>query len=62
MTKTLTVTENVKALKRAHRSFVIPEIPKAGIDGYFDQLKLHFKALIEDQLKEMQSAKVIMTL
>ena len=41
---------------------MIPEIPKAGIDGYFDQLKLHFKALIEDQLKEMQSAKVIMTL
>ena len=37
-------------------------ILKADIDGYFDQIKLLIKALIEDQLKEMQSTKEIITL
>ena len=36
--------------------------PKIDIDSYFDQTKPHIKALIEDQLKDMESAKVIMTL
>ena len=35
---------------------------KADIDSYIDQTKPHIKELIEDQLKEMQHAKVTMTL
>ena len=58
----LTTTENEKILKGAYRNFVAPGIPKADIDSYIDQAKPHIKTLIEDQLKEMQSAKLIMTL
>ena len=58
----LTATENERVLKRVYRSFVIPRTPKAYIDSYFDRTKPHIKTLIEDQLKEMQSAKIIMTL
>ena len=36
--------------------------PKADIDSYFDQANSHIKALIEDQLKEVQSTKMMMTL
>ena len=36
--------------------------PKADDDSYFDQAKPHIKALIGTQLKEMGSAKIIMTL
>ena len=36
--------------------------PKADDDSYFDQAKPHIKALIGNQLKEMGSAKIIMTL
>ena len=32
------------------------------IDSYFDQTKPHIKTLIKNQLKEMRSAKIIMTL
>ena len=41
---------------------MIPGTTKADIDSYFDRTKPHIKALIEDQLKEMQSTKVIMAL
>ena len=41
---------------------MIHRTPKADIDSYIDQTKPHIKALIEDQLKEMQHAKVTMTL
>ena len=41
---------------------MIPRKPKADVDSYFDQVKPHIKALIEKQLKEMGSAKIIMTL
>ena len=58
----LTPQEDEIALKEAYRSFVIPGTPKTDTDSYFGQTKPHIKALIEDQLKEMQSAKVIMTL
>ena len=57
----LTVTENEKALNGTYRSFVIPGTPKTEINGYLDQPKPYTYALIEDQLKEMQSAKVIVT-
>ena len=58
----LTPQEDEIALKGAYRSFVIPGTPKTDTDSYFDQTKPYIKSLIKDQLKEMQSAKVIMTL
>ena len=39
---------------------MIPGRPKTDIDSYFDQTKPHIKTLIENQLKEMGSAKIIM--
>ena len=36
--------------------------PKTDIDCYFDQTKPHIKTLIKNQLKEIGSAKIIMTL
>ena len=41
---------------------MIPGTPKTVIDSYFDQTRPHIKTLIENQLKEMGSAKIIMTL
>ena len=41
---------------------MIPGTPKTDIDSYFDQTRPHIKTLIENQLKEMGSAKIIMTL
>ena len=58
----LTRQEHKRALKGAFRSFVIPGVPKAAIDTYFDQAQPRIKALIKEQLKEMESAKIIMTL
>ena len=58
----LTPHEHERALKGAYRSFVVPGTPKTNIDSYIDQTKPHIKTLIEDQPKEMQSAKVIMAL
>ena len=58
----LTPHEHERALKGAHRSFVIPGAPKTDIYSYFDQTKPHIKTLIRNQLKEMGSAKTIMTL
>ena len=58
----LTPHEHERALKEAYRSFVIPGAPKTDIDSYFDQTKPHIKTLIRNQLKEMGSAKTIMTL
>ena len=57
----LTPHEHERALKGAYRSFVIPGTPKTDIDSYFDQTRPHIKTLIENQLKEMGSAKIIMT-
>ena len=57
----LTATKNERTLKGAYSSFVIPRELKTDIDGYFDQAKLHAKALVEDQLKQIQSVKVIFT-
>ena len=58
----LTVTENERVLKEVCGSFVVLQTPTVDINGYFDWTKLHVKALIEDQLKETQSTKVIMIL
>ena len=58
----LTPHEHERALKGAYRIFVIPGPPKTDIDSYFDQTKPHIKTLIENQLKKMGPAKIIMTL
>ena len=58
----LTPYEHERAFKGAYKSFVIPGTPKTDIDSYFDQTKPHIKMLIKNQLKEMGSAKIIMTL
>ena len=41
---------------------MIPGVLKTDIDNYFDQTKPHIKTLTKNQLKEMGSAKIIMTL
>ena len=58
----LTPHEHERALKGAYRSFVIPGKPKTDTDSYFDQAEPHIGTLIEKQLKEMGSSKIIMTL
>ena len=58
----LTPNEHERALKGAYRHFEIAGVPKTDIDSYFDQAKPHIKTLIENQLKEMGPAKIIMTL
>ena len=58
----LTPHEHERVLKGAYGSFVIPGTSKRDIDSYFDQNKPHIKTLIRNQLKEMGSTKIIMTL
>ena len=58
----LTLHEHERALKGACRSFVMAGLPKTDIDSYFDQNERYIKTLIENQLKEMGSVKIIMTL
>ena len=57
----LTPHEHERALKVAYISFMIPNTPNTNIDSYFDQTRPHVRTLIENQLKEMVSAKIIMT-
>ena len=58
----LTQQEHERALKGAYRGFMIPGVAKTDIDSYFNQAQPHIKTLIEDELKEIESAKIIMTL
>ena len=58
----LTPPEHERALKGAYRSFMMPGKPKTDVDSYFDQARPYIKVLIEKQLKELGSAKIIMTL
>ena len=58
----LTPHEYERALKGVYRRFVIPGVPKTDIDSYFGKTSPHIKTLIKNQLKEMGSAKIIMTL
>ena len=58
----LTPHEHERALNGVYRSFVIPGTPETEIDSYFDQTRPHIRTLIENQLKEIGSAKIIMTL
>ena len=54
--------EHERVLTGTSRSFVIPGTCKTDIDSYFDKTKPHIKTLIEDPLKEIRSAKIIMSL
>ena len=58
----LTPHEHERVLKGAYRSFVMPVRPKTDNDSYFDQAKPYIKTLMENQLKEMGPAKIIMIL
>ena len=58
----LTPHEQERALKEAYRSFMVSGAPKTDIDSYFDQTKPQTKTLMENQLNEMESAKIIRTL
>ena len=58
----LTLHEHERVLRGAYRGFVIPGVPKTDIDSYFDQTKPHIKTLIKNQVKEMGSPKIMMTL
>ena len=49
-------------LKGAYNSFVIAGVPKGNIGSYVDQVNPRIKALIEDQLKEIHSEKIVITL
>ena len=52
---------NKRAFKGGFKSFVIAAAPKTGIYSCFDQTKPYIKTLIKNQLKEMGSTKIIMT-
>ena len=54
--------EHERVLKGTCRSLVVPVAPKIDIDSCFDQTKSHIKTLIKNEVKEMGSAKVIMSL
>ena len=58
----LTPQDHKRALKGSYKSFVIRGSSKLGINDYVDQGKPHIKVLIQDQLKEKQSRKIIMIL
>ena len=58
----LTPHEYERTLKGAYRSFMMPGNPKTDVDSYFEEAKSYIKIVIENQLKEMGSAKIIMTL
>ena len=58
----LTPCEHERVLRGVYRGFVIPVTPKTNTHSYFDQTKSHIRTLIKKQLKEIGSAKIIMTL
>ena len=58
----LTAAKNEKTLKDAYKSFMKFGKEKGDINIYFNQVNLYIKALIEDQLKETQTPKIIMIL
>ena len=54
----LTPQEHEVALYRAFRSFRSPGLPKADVDTYTQRVTPHTKTLIEQQVRELGSAKV----
>ena len=54
---------NIKEHKKgAYRSFVMLGKPKTDIDNHLDRAKPHINTIIKNHLKELGSAKIIMTL
>ena len=54
----LTPKEHETALKGAFRSFRSPGLPKADVDTYTERITPHINKLVEDQVGELGSAKV----
>ena len=54
----LTPQEHDHALNKAYISFRIPGIAKADIDTYIEKITPHIKRLIEEQIKNLGSAKI----
>ena len=54
----LTPKEHKHALHKTFRSFRIPGIEKADVDGYITMVTPNVKTLIEEQVKELGAAKV----
>ena len=54
----LTPKKHETALKGAFRSFRSPGLPKADVDTYIEKITPHIKKLVEEQVGELGSAKV----
>ena len=54
----LTPQEHETALKGAYKSFRLPGLPKTDVDTYIEKITPYMKSLIEQQIREMGSAKV----
>ena len=54
----LTPQEHEQALNGAYRSFQSPGLPKTDVDTYIEKITPYMRSLIEQQIKEMGSAKV----
>ena len=54
----LTPKEHETALKGAFRSFRSPGLPKVDMDTYIERITPHIKKLVEEQVGELGSAKV----
>ena len=54
----LTPKEHEPALKGAFKSFRSPGLPKADVDTYIERITPHIKKLVEEQVGELGSAKV----
>ena len=54
----LTPKEHETALKGTFRSFRSPGLPKANVDTYIERITPHIKKLVEEQVGELGSAKV----
>ena len=50
------------AMKKAYKSFRSPGLPKADVDTYIKRVTPHIKTLIEQQTRELGSAKVQLSL
>ena len=60
--KDVDLTPYEHKLKGEYRRFMMPGKPKTDINSCFNQAEPHMETLIENQLKEIGSAKIIMTL
>ena len=54
----LTPKEHERALNGAYRTFRLPRLPNVDVDTNIEKITSHMKALIEQQIKDLGSAKV----